>query len=88
MTKEKFEVSLKKLEKIVDELEAGELSLEETLKKYEEGVKLSRVCSKTLSEAEKKIEVLSKNLDGEFETTPYDAADETEDHPRKRKKNK
>ena len=58
----KFEKALSDLEKIVEELESGELSLDEALKRYEEGVKLSRSCAKKLSEAEKKIEVLTDAL--------------------------
>jgi exodeoxyribonuclease VII small subunit len=65
MTEEiKFEKALERLEKIVEELEAGNIPLEEALKKYEEGVKLSRVCGEKLSQAEKKIQVLTKQLDG------------------------
>lgn len=63
----KFEEALKKLEKIVEDLEKGELSLDEALKKYQEGIELSRVCSGRLEAAKKKIEVLSKNKKGEFE---------------------
>ena len=58
----KFEKALGELERIVGELEAGELSLDEALKRYEEGVKLSRACTKKLIEAEKKIEVLTRSL--------------------------
>ena len=65
MTEEiKFEKALERLEKIVEELEAGNIPLEEALKKYEEGVKLSRVCGEKLTQAEKKIQVLTKTLDG------------------------
>jgi exodeoxyribonuclease VII small subunit len=60
----KFEKALERLEKIVEELEAGNIPLEEALKKYEEGVKLSRVCGEKLTQAEKKIQVLTKSLDG------------------------
>jgi len=56
----KFEEALKKLEKIVEELESGKLPLDDSLKKYEEGVKLSRFCHKTLQSAQKKIELLTK----------------------------
>ncbi len=59
-----FEKAIEKLEKIVADLESGEVSLEEALKKYEEGVKLSQVCQERLSQAEKKIEILSRGLDG------------------------
>ena len=56
----KFEEALKRLEQIVEELEGGELSLEESMRQYEEGVHLSKLCSKRLEEAKKKIELLIK----------------------------
>ncbi len=67
----KFEDALKKLEKIVSDLEAGELSLDESLKKYEEGVKLSRLLSKELETARKKVEILVKKDDGKFDLEPF-----------------
>ena len=57
-----FEKALERLEKIVTALENGELSLDDSLKRYEEGVKLSRMCSKKMTEAEKKIEFLTRSL--------------------------
>lgn len=59
-----FEDALKRLEEIVGLLEGDESSLEEGLKRYEEGIKLVRFCSKKLQEAEKKIEVLSRDEEG------------------------
>ncbi len=64
MAEMNFEEALKKLEKIVEELESGKLSLDDSLKKYEEGVKLSRFCHKTLKDAQKKIQVLTKKGQG------------------------
>ena len=58
MPEVKFEDALKKLEKIVEELEAGDLSLDEALKKYQDGIELSRLCAQRLEGAKKKIEVL------------------------------
>ncbi|MBI4388484.1 MAG: exodeoxyribonuclease VII small subunit [Candidatus Omnitrophica bacterium] len=58
----KFEKALDQLEKIVTDLESGDLALDEALKRYEEGVKLSRACTKKISEAEKKIEFLTRSL--------------------------
>ena len=55
-----FEKSLKKLERIVQELEDGNISLDEALKKYEEGIELARGCSKMLKEAKIKVERLVK----------------------------
>jgi len=66
MATEKFETSLKKLEEIVRKLEGGELSLEDSLKAFEEGVKLAGFCSTKLNEAEKRIEVLNRQKDGTF----------------------
>jgi exodeoxyribonuclease VII small subunit len=68
----KFEEALKKLEKIVGDLEDGDLSLGEALKKYQEGIQLSRLCSQRLEEAKKKVELLTKNKKGEFEVKPFD----------------
>ncbi|MBN1913355.1 MAG: exodeoxyribonuclease VII small subunit [Candidatus Omnitrophica bacterium] len=74
MAEMKFEESLKKLERIVDELEKGGLSLDEALKKYQEGIELSRTCSARLENARKKIEVLTKNKKGEFELKPLNVS--------------
>ena len=65
--KQTFENSLKKLEGIVTQLEEGELSLEESLKLFEDGVKLSRECQERLDQAERRIEVLLKDKKGEPE---------------------
>ena len=56
-----LEKSLSKLEKIVGELEAGELPLETAMKKFEEGVKLTRTCQSFLKDAEQKVKILIKN---------------------------
>lgn len=61
-----FEKALKRLEEIVEELENSNLDIDKSLKIFEEGVKLSRFCTKKLDEAEKKIELLIKNEKGEF----------------------
>lgn len=74
MAEIKFEEALKKLEKIVQELEKGDLSLDEALKKYQEGIELSRSCSQRLESARKKIELLTRNKKGEFELKPLDEA--------------
>ena len=75
----KFESALEKLEKIVDEMESGDLPLDEILKKYEEGSGLARYCSKKLTEAEKRIEILMKNKEGELEARPFDAGEDEGD---------
>ncbi|MDG2228922.1 MAG: exodeoxyribonuclease VII small subunit [Gammaproteobacteria bacterium] len=56
-----IEQSLSKLENILEELENGELELDQALQKFEEGIKLSRQCQKTLEEAEMKIKILMDN---------------------------
>lgn len=66
----KFEEALQKLEKIVEDLESGKLSLDESMKRYEEGIRLSKLCSKRLEEAKKKVELLLKSDDGKLATQP------------------
>lgn len=72
--KMKFEDLLLKLEKIVEKLEKGDLSLEESLSAYEEGIKLSKICLKQLDEAERKIEILTRGENGTivFENFEHD----------------
>jgi exodeoxyribonuclease VII small subunit len=67
-----FEQSLNDLEKIVQKLEDGDLPLEESLKLFEEGVKLSRECRDRLTSAERRIEVLMKDADGSISVEPVD----------------
>jgi exodeoxyribonuclease VII small subunit len=64
MVQKTFEQSLKQLERIVQELEDGDLPLEKALKKFEEGIQLTQFCSQKLDETEKKISILLKNADG------------------------
>jgi len=66
MAAEKFETSLKKLEEAVKKLESGELSLDDSLKVFEEGVRQASFCSRKLNEAEKRVELLLKQRDGSF----------------------
>jgi len=63
MEKVNFEESMQNLENIVQELEKGELNLEDSIKKFEEGIKLSKKCNEILEEAEKKITILIKKED-------------------------
>ena len=67
-----FEKALEKLEKIVEELENGALSLDASLEKYEEGIKLARVCQQKLEKAKKKIETLMKKDEGLFEKESFE----------------
>ena len=81
-----FEASLAELESIVEQLEDGDLPLEESLKLFETGVKLSRECRERLSEAERRIEVLMKDSDGKLHLADLspEAPRETEKPPIKR----
>ena len=72
MKEVEFEAALKKLESIVGNLENGELSLEQALKQYEEGVKMADVCTKRLTEAQKRVEVLVKTNAGKFKTEAFE----------------
>ncbi|RPG49171.1 MAG: exodeoxyribonuclease VII small subunit [Gammaproteobacteria bacterium TMED1] len=64
-----FETSLKRLEELVDEMENGELSLEASLKTFEEGIRLTRECQQALKEAEQKVSLLvEKNGEQPYET--------------------
>lgn len=67
MSKEKvnFEETIKKLEEIANELETGNLNLDESVEKFEEGMKLSKECTRMLDDAEKRISILIKK-DGEI----------------------
>jgi len=65
-----FEDALQRLEQIVDRLEAGNLPLEESLKVFEEGVGLARRCAKYLEDAEKRIELLTRDDNGLLRTAP------------------
>jgi exodeoxyribonuclease VII small subunit len=71
MTTRKFEDALKKLENIVHKIEEGNLSLEETLKAFEEGVTLARFCQSKLDEAQKKVEILMKDEKGKLKSRPF-----------------
>jgi exodeoxyribonuclease VII small subunit len=66
-----FEQSMSELESLVENMEKGEMSLDESLSAFEEGIKLTRSCQKSLQEAEQKVEILMKNsIDAELE--PFD----------------
>ena len=72
-----FEEDLKKLQKIVEELSGGKITLGESLKKYEEGVKIAQSCSATLAEAQRKVELLMKK-DGKISLEKFDGSDTEE----------
>ncbi|MDR4508642.1 MAG: exodeoxyribonuclease VII small subunit [Candidatus Brocadiaceae bacterium] len=74
MAKVKFEEILKRLEDIVERIENGDLSLDETLSEYENGVKLYKKCVSLLDDAEKKIQVLVKDEEGTLHIKDFDGA--------------
>jgi exodeoxyribonuclease VII small subunit len=71
-----FEAALKELEQIVEQLEAGDLPLEQSLALFEQGVRLSRDCQKRLDEAERRVEILLKDEDGGYTPSPFEEMDE------------
>lgn len=70
MAKQTFESAMKRLEDVVRELESGDLGLDEALKKFEEGVKLSKFCSNKLEESEKKVSMLLRDAEGHIREEP------------------
>jgi exodeoxyribonuclease VII small subunit len=64
MAREKFEESMNRLEEIVRKMEAGDMELEESLKAFEEGIKLARACAKKLEEAQRRVEILLRDEEG------------------------
>ena len=67
-----FEEALENLEKTVERLESGDLSLEKALQEFEKGVKMSRICTQKLEETEKKVELLLNVTNGEPQTSLFD----------------
>jgi exodeoxyribonuclease VII small subunit len=74
MPKDRFEDAMNKLEKIVSKLEEGDIPLEESLKLFEEGIRLSRFCNQKLDEAEKRVEILMKGKDGTLKPQPFETS--------------
>ncbi len=76
----KFEKAMKRLEEIVEELEKGDLDIDKSLQIFEEGIRMSRLCSKKLQEAEQKIQKLTRNQKGDLveELFPAEADAEKE----------
>ena len=70
-----FETAMLELEELVSEIEEGNLSLEESLKKFEKGVKLSRICQQTLSDAEQRVKILSADGEQDFDVENSDTDD-------------
>ena len=74
----KFEEALARLEAIVAELERGELPLDDSMRIFEEGIKLSKVCLKMLDDAERRVEILVKDKDGRKRTKPFELEEKSE----------
>ena len=72
----KFEDALARLETIVTELERGDLPLNDSLKMFEEGIKLSKTCLKMLDDAERKVEIMVKDKDGKKRVEAYSVEEE------------
>jgi exodeoxyribonuclease VII small subunit len=73
-----FEKSLARLEEVVRRLESPQLSLDEAMKLFEEGVALSRECQKQLEDAEGRVEILLRKADGKLTAEPFDPERESE----------
>jgi exodeoxyribonuclease VII small subunit len=78
MAEAKFEDALAKLEEIVRKMEQGELTLEESLASFEEGIRLARLCARKLDEAERRVEILLKK-EGDLEVKPFEPEPEGDD---------
>ncbi|MBI1822878.1 MAG: exodeoxyribonuclease VII small subunit [Nitrospirae bacterium] len=78
MSNLKFEEAMSRLEEIVKSLEKGDLPLDKAMASFEEGVTLSKICMKHLEEADRKVEILIQNKDGEKQTAPFQIADAQE----------
>ena len=70
-----FEEAMGNLEKVVADLESGNLSLDESVKRFEEGMNLSKHCNQILEKAEKQINILVENDQGEMVEEPFDTKD-------------
>jgi exodeoxyribonuclease VII small subunit len=76
MAEKKFEKAMERLEEIVESLEGGELSLEDSLEVFEEGMKLARFCSHKLEEAEKKVTILVRENGEKYSPAPFEVEEE------------
>jgi exodeoxyribonuclease VII small subunit len=79
MAEDSFEEALKRLEEVVKRLEEGDLPLEESLSLFEEGIRLSRICTQKLDEVEKRIEILVKDEKGNRRIESFSREEEKED---------
>ena len=79
MAKKSFEQAMEQLEKIVEELETGDLPLEKAMQKFEEGMELTRFCTGKLDETEKKINLLLRDKQGKVVEKPFESDEDTDD---------
>jgi len=79
MPKQTFEKAIQQLEEIVQELESGDLPLEKAMQRFEQGIGLSKQCSKMLDETEKKISILVQETDGTVTEKPFSESEEEPD---------
>ena len=79
MAEKKFENALKELEQIVEQLEDGELPLDDALRLFEKGIKLSQFCSAKLDDAEQKVELLLKDAGGTLRPVDFEPTDGPDD---------
>jgi len=79
MAGKKFEEAMQRLETIVKELDSGELSLEDSIRAFEEGMKLVKFCSDKLEEAEQKVSILIRESGGKHSLAPFDEGGKDEE---------
>jgi exodeoxyribonuclease VII small subunit len=79
MEERKFETAMERLESIVQSLEGGDLSLDESLKVFEEGMALVRFCTQKLDEAERKVTILMKDSTGKLVQQPFETEQKVEE---------
>jgi len=83
MAKKTFELAMKQLEQIVQDLEAGDIPLEKAIKKFEEGIQISKFCTEKLDESEKRITLLMRDSEGKrISEVPFVADNESSDSRR------
>ena len=77
-----FEQAMKRLEEIVEQMESGELPLEDLIVRYEEGMKLVQVCQERLASAEKRIEIITRNSAGKPVVKEFEPAAAAQPEPK------
>ncbi len=83
MAKKTFEQAMKQLEQIVQDLESGDIPLEKAIKKFEEGIQLSKFCTEKLDESEKRITILMHDAAGNVSDIPFAAHNKDHSEPDK-----